>query len=112
MGVSTMPMMAQTCNVQGSVIDDKTQAPLFYTRISLMENDSSVNELYITFTGADGKFIVEKVPAGDYVLKANLVGYDMLSLPLHIDKSETVKDMGVLRMPHQGKRLKEVTVTS
>lgn len=109
---AAMSLSAQTCNVQGTVIDGTTNAPLFYTRISLMENDSSVNELYMSFTGADGKFTVEKVPAGDYVLKANLVGYEMLSLPLHIDEGETVKDLGELRMPHQGKNLKEVTVSS
>ena len=112
MVAAAMPLSAQTCNVQGTVIDGTTNAPLFYTRISLMENDSSVNELYMSFTEADGKFIVEKVPAGDYVLKANLVGYEMLSLPLHIDEGETVKDLGELRMPHQGKNLKEVTVSS
>ena len=112
MVAAAMPLSAQTCNVQGTVIDGTTNAPLFYTRISLMENDSSVSELYMSFTGADGKFTVEKVPAGDYVLKANLVGYEMLSLPLHIDEGETVKDLGELRMPHQGKNLKEVTVSS
>ena len=112
MVAAAMPLSAQTCNVQGTVIDGTTNAPLFYTRISLMENDSSVNELYMSFTEADGKFIVEKVSAGDYVLKANLVGYEMLSLPLHIDEGETVKDLGELRMPHQGKNLKEVTVSS
>ena len=112
MVAAAMPLSAQTCNVQGTVLDGVTKAPLFYTRISLMENDSSVNELYMSFTGADGKFTVEKVPAGDYVLKANLVGYEMLSLPLHIDEGETVKDLGELRMPHQGKNLKEVTVSS
>ncbi len=109
---AAMSLSAQTCNVQGTVLDGVTKAPLFYTRISLMENDSSINELYMSFTGADGKFTVENVPAGDYVLKANLVGYEMLSLPLHIDEGETVKDLGELRMPHQGKSLKEVTVSS
>ncbi len=112
MQAAAMSLSAQTCNVQGTVLDGVTKAPLFYTRISLMENDSSINELYMSFTGADGKFTVENVPAGDYVLKANLVGYEMLSLPLHIDEGETVKDLGELRMPHQGKSLKEVTVSS
>ena len=112
LGLPQLRLSAQTCDVQGTVIDGMTKAPLFYTRISLVENDSSLNELYMSFTGADGKFTVEKVPAGDYVLKANLVGYEMLSLPLHIDEGETVKDLGELQMPHQGKNLKEVTVSS
>ena len=60
MVAAAMPLSAQTCNVQGTVIDGTTNAPLFYTRISLMENDSSVSELYMSFTGADGKFTVEK----------------------------------------------------
>ena len=92
--VSSMSLSAQNCNVQGTVLDGVTKAPLFYTRISLMENDSSVNELYMSFTGADGKFTVENVPAGDYVLKANLVGYNTLSLPIHIEASETEKNLG------------------
>lgn len=112
MGMATVPLSAQTCNVQGTVVDGASKAPLFYTRISLMENDSSVNELYMAFTGADGKFSVEKVQAGDYVLKANLVGYDVLSLPIHIEMSESVKNLGELRMPRQSKSLKEVTVAS
>lgn len=110
--VSSMSLSAQNCNVQGTVLDGVTKAPLFYTRISLMENDSSVNELYMSFTGADGKFTVENVPAGDYVLKANLVGYNTLSLPIHIEDSETEKNLGEMLMPRQGKSLKEVTVAS
>ena len=110
--VSSMSLSAQNCNVQGTVLDGVTKAPLFYTRISLMENDSSVNELYMSFTGADGKFTVENVPAGDYVLKANLVGYNTLSLPIHIEASETEKNLGEMLMPRQGKSLKEVTVAS
>lgn len=112
MMAATAPLLAQNCNVQGTVVDGMSKAPLFYTRISLMENDSSVNELFMSFTGADGKFVVEKVPAGDYVLKANLVGYNTLSLPIHVDVSETVKDLGELLMPRQGQNLKEVTVAS
>lgn len=110
--ISSMSLSAQNCNVQGTVLDGVTKAPLFYTRISLMENDSSVNELYMSFTGADGKFTVENVPAGDYVLKANLVGYNTLSLPIHIEDSETEKNLGEILMPRQGKSLKEVTVAS
>lgn len=109
---AAMSLSAQTCNVQGTVLDGVTKAPLFYTRISLMENDSSINELYMSFTGADGKFTVENVPAGDYVLKANLVGYNTLSLPIHIEDSETEKNLGEMLMPRQGKSLKEVTVAS
>ncbi len=112
MKVVMMPLSAQTCNVQGTVIDGMTKSPLFYARISLMENDSSTNELYMSFTGADGKFTVENVRTGDYVLKANLVGYNVLSLPIHIDASESVKDLGDLQMPRQSKSLKEVTVAS
>lgn len=110
--ISSMSLSAQNCNIQGTVLDGVTKAPLFYTRISLMENDSSVNELYMSFTGADGKFTVENVPAGDYVLKANLVGYNTLSLPIHIEASETEKNLGEILMPRQGKSLKEVTVAS
>ena len=111
-GLTSSPLLAQTCDVQGAVVDGMTRTPLFYARISLMENDSSVNELHMSFTGSDGKFTVEKVPTGDYVLKANLVGYNTLSLPIHVDASETVKDLGELLMPRQGNSLKEVTVSS
>lgn len=107
-----LSLSAQNCSIQGTVMDGISQSPLFYARVSLMENDSSTNELYMSFTGADGKFAIEKVPAGDYVLKSNLVGYAVLSLPIHIDQSEMVKDLGVLHMSHEGKRLKEVTVSS
>ncbi|MBO6051585.1 MAG: carboxypeptidase regulatory-like domain-containing protein [Bacteroidales bacterium] len=103
---------AQNCTLKGTVVDGATQSPLFYTRISLMENDSSINELYMSFTGADGQFAIEKVQAGDYVLKAVLVGYDILSLPLHIEQDEAEKDLGVLQVPRQSTHLQEVTVAS
>ena len=103
---------AQNCTLRGSIVDGATNSPLFYTRVSLMENDSSTNELYMSFTGADGQFAIEKVPAGDYVLKAVLVGYDFLSLPLHIEQSEAEKDLGVLNMPRQSTHLQDVTVAS
>lgn len=105
-------VMAQNCTLKGKIVDGATNSPLFYTRVSLMENDSSTNELYMSFTGADGQFAVEKVSAGDYVLKAVLVGYDFLSLPLHIEQGEAEKDLGVLQMPRQSTHLQEVTVAS
>ena len=103
---------AQNCILKGTIVDGATKSPLFYTRVSLMENDSSTNELYMSFTGSDGQFAIEKVQAGDYVLKAVLVGYDMLSYPLHIEQGEAEKDLGVLQMPRQSTHLQEVTVAS
>ena len=112
MGFPQMSLSAQNCTIKGSVVDAFSNMPLFYARVSLMENDSSTNEQYMSFTDAEGKFAVEKVPAGDYVLKAILVGYDVLSFPVHIDAEENGKDLGTLQMPRQSNRLQEVTVSS
>ena len=112
LGLAQLQLSAQTCTVSGTVVDAFSKAPLFYTRISLVENDSSTNELYMSFTGADGKFSVEQVPAGDYVLKAVLVGYNVLSQPLHLSENETVKDLGEMLLLRQSQSLKEVSVVS
>lgn len=103
---------AQNCTLKGTVVDAQKNDKLFYVRISLVENDSSTNEMLTTFTDADGQFILENAPKGHFVLRANLVGYAMLSLPVDIPDDGSVLNLGTLNLARQGKSLREVSIVA
>ncbi|MCQ2271415.1 MAG: TonB-dependent receptor family protein [Bacteroidales bacterium] len=109
---SGIQVFAQNANIKGVVFDGEKNTPLFYVRVSLVENDTSTNEMLTTFTDGEGRFLIGKAPKGDYVLKANLVGYSMLSLPVSIPSDTATVELGNLKMPHQGTSLNEVAVVS
>lgn len=110
--IGSLGVNAQNANIKGIIFDGDKNTPLFYARVSLVENDSSTNEMLTTFTDAEGHFQIEKAPKGDFVLKASLVGYAMLSLPISIPTDTSTVNLGDLKMPHQGTSLNEVAVVS
>ena len=109
--VSTLTF-AQNCTIKGTVVDAEKNDKLFYVRMSLVENDSSTNEMLTTFTDAEGNFTIENAPKGDFVLRASLVGYSILSLPVNIPGDGSVLNLGTLKLARQGKSLREVSVVS
>lgn len=109
--VSTLTF-AQNCTIKGTVVDAEKNDKLFYVRMSLVENDSSTNEMLTTFTDAEGNFTIENAPKGDFVLRASLVGYSIMSLPVNIPGDGSVLNLGTLKLARQGKSLREVSVVS
>ncbi len=85
---------AQSRNVTVTLQDSSSGEPVGYATVSLTKNGATSASKY-ALTDDKGKATLEKVPAGTYTLKAELLGYK------NVTKEITVKDnldLGTLKM--------------
>jgi len=61
-----------TGSIMGYVIDADTKTPLVGTNIILVGTERG------TATNLEGRFFIEKVPVGSYILNFNYIGYEQL----------------------------------
>ncbi len=75
---------AQRADIRGNVYDKNTGAPIGFTTISL------VGTKFGTISDQNGFFNISGIPAGQYLLKANFVGYDSFSSELIIKPGQII----------------------
>ena len=97
--------------IRGKLETEGSGESIFYATVILLTPDSNAKTVATTFSGADGSFEIADIPAGSYVLKATLIGYDMLSQPVELSGNDSVSDLGTLAMKKGGFTLSEVQVT-
>lgn len=102
---------AQT-TIKGTVVDSLNGNKLFYVSVGVVTPDSLMRVVGVAFTEADGSFSISDVPAGKYLLRTSLVGYDMLSVPLNVPSGQSVLDLGTVGMKKSSTALEEVTVSA
>lgn len=80
---------AQEGSVTGKVIDAKTQKPLRSVIVSVQ------NTVLTKLTGADGIFLIEKVPSGSQLLQVKSDGYSSQLLTITVEANKEL-DLGVI----------------
>lgn len=98
---SSMLSFAQGGKIKG-VVKDSIGNPV---------NDASVflqNTKDVTTTGANGKFVIDKVAAGSYTVIVNLEGYNSVSQTVTVKDNET--SSVTIRLSQVVKQLKEVQI--
>ena len=103
-------LLAQS-TVKGVLVDSLNQDKLFYVSVGIVTPDTNMRVIGATFTEADGSFTISDVPAGSYLLKASLVGYDMLTRPVTVPQTGIV-DLGTIGMKKASTALEGVSVTA
>ena len=96
--------------ITGSIIDSTRKDKLFYVRVGVVTPDSTMRNVGITFTDAEGNFTVTDIPAGQYNLMAFLVGYSALTVPVTCKGANTTIDVGQLKLRKESNTLQEVTI--
>jgi hypothetical protein len=96
------PAFAQTPNVSGIVIDDRTEQPIKGVLI-YVEGQSTVAE-----TGADGRFSVT-VPRGRQTITASVIGYALL--PTDVEVADAPLDMTIRLSEGAGAYSERLTVS-
>ncbi len=71
-------------NIEGTVKDSSGKAVEF---VSITVQEKNITSL----TDSKGYYIIKNVPAGNYTLVSNLVGYSMTSKPVTVKDNSTVK---------------------
>lgn len=99
-----------TASLSGTIYDETTQGTIAGVEISLFSPDGGV---YVTQTGADGTYLLENLPAGDWQLAAYKDGYypEMASVQI-AEGAEVVQDLALTPrggiVPGEGLKVKGV----
>jgi hypothetical protein len=92
-----------TAEVRGNVVDARGGEALSNVVVQL------VGGTYRATTGADGRFKITGVAAGDYVLNVSTVGYHLVKKAIHLDAGES-KDFEVILSPETFRQTDSVSV--
>ena len=108
--IVSLPLYAQdTFKIKGRILEKTEQGttPLYSASVALLNTDS----ILVTGTMSDdkGKFQLDKVGAGDYMVKLSFVGYETVNIPLTGFNGNL--DLGDIELSPDAELLSEVTVT-
>lgn len=97
--------------ISGMLTDQASHAPLPYFHVSLRAvADSAV--VAGTVSDADGRWVLQQVVPGNYLLNAGGVGYAPLWQPLHVGVLSESLDLGALALRDQATQLGAVEVVA
>lgn len=94
-------------SITGIVKDAKDSSPISYVTVALLRSDSSV--VTGAVTGDDGKFVLENISKGDYLVQVSFLGYKKEYRKVNIPAQN---DLGVINLKGNATELGEVTVTA
>lgn len=95
--------------VTGNIIDGDSNEPLEFATVSLLtKNDSSL--IGGNVTGPSGKFTIENVSPGEYLLKIQFISYQVQFRELSVSSGERVKNVGAIELFIDVAELAEVVV--
>jgi outer membrane receptor protein involved in Fe transport len=98
--------------IRGVVIDDSTASPVEFANVCLrMKNDSTI--VAGKATDQTGKFNFAEIPAGEYFITFNQIGYKAKKTPVfRIDPQHRHLNLGKVRLIANMMSLEEVLVTT
>lgn len=92
--------------VTGIVKDRADGSPVPYATAALMRGDSSV--ITGVMVEEDGRFVLENVATGDYLLQVSFIGYEKTYRRLNVPKEQ---DLGEIFVSESSNLLEEIVVT-
>ncbi len=110
----TAPLFPQnsTASVTGVVIDKDSRQPLEYVNVLLLKNEDS-STLQGVITDKKGKFHMDDIPPGRYIIRYSYIGYSISRLQmLVVTEQKRTLNLGIIEISAGVKELGEVTVTS
>ncbi len=85
----------QSFRVSGSVWDKSSRQIVKYTTIAILNADSTFSAGCVT--DSTGTFSLQVVAKGNYILRANTLGYEPYEAPLAVTSSDTRIDISLVR---------------
>ncbi|MBC8083907.1 MAG: carboxypeptidase-like regulatory domain-containing protein, partial [Hymenobacter sp.] len=96
--------------VTGTLLDQKTGQVLPFANIVLLRAHGDTSFVAGAQTGENGAFELAQVAAGDYVLRATVLGYQPLRRPVTLSGTTPVARLGALKLMPTATQLAGVTV--
>ena len=109
--LTSSALLAQS-TVKGTLVDSLNQDKLFYVSVGIVTTDSTMQEMGVAYTEADGSFSISGVPSGSYLLRASYLGYETLDIPITVPAGRATVDLGTIRMKNTSTTLEGISVTA
>jgi len=106
--LSTKVFAQQTGNINGKIIDAKTNQPIEYVGIILSGKTDSTKKVGVV-TNKAGEFSFNAVANGDYKIRISALGYN--SITKNINLNGKAVDIGTLKLEEDAIALKDVAVS-
>ena len=88
-------------------ITDGSNSPVPFATAALLRSDSTA--ITGVMAGDDGKFVIENVAAGEYILQVSFIGYNRVHQQVNVPAQS---DVGVIRIIETTASLQEIVVTA
>lgn len=95
--------------IAGNVLDKSTSQTVEFATIQLL-NLSDSAPIKSTVTDKKGKFILENIEPGSYLLRCSFIGFSNKDIPVNINKQSRL-NLGKIEITPVASSMKEVTVT-
>ena len=100
---------ANNAVISGNVADQASKQPIEFATVQLLNAaDSAV--IITTVTDHKGKFLLENVSMGHFVLRFSFIGYTKMIMPISVNKPK--ENISTVEMALMAKDIGEVTVTT
>ena len=97
--------------ITGIVLDEESKIIDFATISLLKAKDSSL--VRTALTGTDGKFLIQELPADDYIVFASMLGFQKAATPVFsLNQTNQVMDLSAITLKKDSKMLAEVTISA
>ncbi len=97
--------------VSGQVLDANSEDPLPYATITITVKGTQALASG-AIAGDEGRFVIENISSGNYVVSVSFVGYVAREIPLLIGELNHIYSLGKIRMEISGQELSEVSITA
>ncbi len=108
--VNTYANIHANGSIAGKIVDSRTGQPVEYATVAIY-NQSNNALVTGTITDGEGKFTIDGVKNGTYILKASFIGYDPLEIR-DIQVTGGLKQLGTIRLATSDTEIEEIEVTA
>jgi hypothetical protein len=98
---------AQNYTIKGIVIEKKSNMPIEFASVSLINKNSIVSG---ALTQANGKFSISTSDTGSFFLKVVSIGYENFQIEFSLTNKKTTVDLDTIKINLSSKVLEEITV--
>ena len=100
---------AQSGSIKLKLVDSLTQAPVDFASV-YVSKDGTVKGAKYSVTDGQGMATIEKVAPGEYIFKAELMGYKLKQMAIKVGKGAL--DLGTIKMQQDVNTLEQVVVSA
>lgn len=108
---TTTAAAAKKFIVKGKVIEAETATPMGYANVAIFAAADSTVAGGI-MTADNGSFEIKNMSPGQYYLSVNFIGFARKTIPLIINVSKPVVDIGIIKLQTTDQKISEVEVVA